>query len=210
MRALPLAAALFALGLSAAPGTASAQAAPAIVPPSDAALALARELGSVGGMGTAPSVGEVVNSISQRLLQTHLASRGPSCEPADPRCRGAAERLAREAAPGMLAAYREMRVKFLAYVIDDQLQPAEIASAAEAARSPGGSALIRLIAASSNPASFSPTLQQRLQALMVNRPVPSDTELAERFYDTTRDLPRARLVTPPAPYSGSSTTRKMP
>ncbi len=208
MRALALAAALFAPGLSAAPGAARAQTAPVVIPPSDAALALARELGSVGGMGNAPRIDEVVKSISQRLLQT--VTRTSICVSTDPRCRGAAERLAREAAPGLIADYREMRVKFLAYVIDDQLQPAEIASAAEAARSPGGSALIRVIAASSDPSSFSPALRQRLQALIANQPAPRDAELADRFYDMTKDLPRAWAVTPPAPGSGTSAPRKMP
>ncbi|MFS2110367.1 hypothetical protein ACCC88_11800 [Sphingomonas sp. Sphisp140] len=199
-------AALLALLPLVAPAALHAQAVPT-EQPSAAASALARELGPMGWGNPASSVDEVAAGLTRRILQTQLSWRGANCDPADPRCRGAAERLAREAAPGMMAAYRDMRVRLLAYMIDDQLGPDEIAAAQAAVGTPGGLALARLFATVSDPRKLSPAYARRAQAALAEGGLPNEKDLVERLYDVTKDLPRVRLVTPPPP---PTPTRKTP
>lgn len=193
------------LAASSAPASAFAQAAPLVVQPSAEALALARSLGPIGWGQAAPDLGEFTEGLTDRLLNTQLAARGPGCEAQDPRCRAVAQRLAREAAPARMAALRAVRVKLVAYMIEDRLKPDEIAAAQAALATPGGAALQQAFAAAADPSRLSPETMQRAQ-LMMGAETPSETDLFERFYDATRDLPRTqrRIPSPPMP------TRKTP
>ena len=193
------------LAASSAPASAFGQAAPLVVQPSAEALALARSLGPIGWVQAAPDLGEFTEALTGRLLNTQLAARGPGCEAQDPRCRAAAQRLAREAAPARMAALRAVRVKLVAYMIEDRLKPDEIAAAQAALATPGGAALQQAFAAAADPSRLSPETMQRAQ-LMMGVETPSETDLLERFYDATRDLPRTQRRIPPPPMP----TRKTP
>ncbi len=202
MRAGLALAVLAALGV---PVSAFAQAAPTVVQPSAEALALARALGPIGWVQAAPDLGEFTEGLTGRLLNTQLASRGPGCDAQDPRCRGVAQRLAREAAPARMAAMRAVRIKLVAYMIEDRLKPDEIAAAQAALATPGGAALQQALAAAADPSRISPETMQRAQ-VMLGTETPNETDLFERFYDATRDLPRTQRRIPPPPMP----TRKTP
>jgi hypothetical protein len=169
-------------------------------PPSAAALALAHLIGPAGmvGMHAPDSVEEVTKNIADRLLSAQLAWRGPGCDRNNAECSAIAEKMAREEAPGMLAARREAGATFLAYLIDSRMTADEIAAATTTARSPGGQSLVKLLATVDNPRMFPPAVAKLLPQLMGASM--ADSRLRDRFFDATRHLPRtASLPVPPPP-----------
>ncbi len=169
------------------------------VEPSAAALSLARSTG-IGPLGLTSRLSpeQAAAALSNRLLHTVEASRGARCDPQVPECRAAADRIAHEAAPALIAERREAAARMVAVIFDDSMTPEEMRAAAAFAATPAGRSFARAVSLAADPGAAPPALQQRLMVALA-RPGMGDGRLLERFYDETKQLPRARLVAPPPP-----------
>ena len=200
--------------LGAVPGSAMAQtsAVPSDVSPGALELAHALHDQSI----TPETLDDAARPLASNLLGAQAAWRGPSCDPAVAACRGAAERIARDLAPQLVAARRKMRDRLLAVIIDGTMEPADIVRSLAFVRTPAGKALAAVMATMDSPtalASLPVHLREKVAEQMM-RPPPAfrEREVFDRFYDETRDLPRVKnlRVPPPPPAPTPSVSPKRP
>lgn len=175
-------AALLLTGMLAAPVPAVAQ------PPLDpAALELARVL-----MMRDPSLYDDAdtNRIQSRIENLLLAEPG-ACNAFVPACRGAATEAARQFAPQFRQEDRGRRERIMAYLLADQLQPAEMARFAQYLRSDEGGRLFATIALLRRD---DERVQRRRRELerMLERSTPGAMAAARaEFRRRSRNIPRA-------------------
>lgn len=172
-----------------------------------AATALAEAL--IDAQPSSAAMDVMTQTLSRNLLSSMAAARGRPCDRELPTCRAAAERLAREEAPLVLADRRAARVQMQAVLIEETMSPQEIAAATAFARTSAGNALGRALGRDSS--TLSPTARERLGRVLT-RPVAPEgrRSLLDRFYDATEGLPGGELRFVPPPPTPSSTSRKQP
>lgn len=175
-------------------------------PPSASALALARLVSH--GEPAAERLAKTAEGVTHRLLNT-FTRRGAGCDPKVPSCLAAAQRIAREQAPIILAANKEARDEWRAIIMDETMTASEIAAATVFVATPAGRSFARALTLLEAPGDASPTLQRRLAiAMMKGRPSP-EQGMFDRFYDLTVDLPRRSLpLVPPPPQPSPSPAAK--
>lgn len=177
------------------------------VEPSAAALALAK---TTRDEAFDPAiVKRAEEGLAVTLFTTIPAWRGAGCDPQLPACRAAAERIAREAAPAVLAARRDLSDQVLAIVIDDAMTPEEIGAATRFAQTPAGRSFGRALLLLGNPSAVTPGLSQKLAQVMMTAPRAIEQRaLIDRFYDATASLPRRTLPLAPPPPQPPAPSRK--
>lgn len=175
------------------------QAAAPAAPPSPPALELAHALGGWAQIGD-NTVEQARSTLARKLLFTHAAWRGVGCDPENAGCRAAAERIAAEVAPGVLASRRAAADRMLAIMLDERMSADQIRAATAFVGTPAGKALATALQDAGQPARLSPATQQRLMAVMAEAGAVNDRALLDRFFDETKSLPRGRTpVAPPPP-----------
>ena len=174
---------------------------------SPTATALAEAL--IEAQPSSAAVDAMAQTLARNLLSSTAAARGRPCDRELPACRAAAERLAREEAPIVLAYRRAARVQMQAVLIQETMSPQEITASAAFARTSAGKALVRAIGRDSS--TLSPAAQQTLGRILM-RPIAPDgrRSLLDRFYDATEGLPRGEFRVVPPPPMPSSNPRKQP
>lgn len=179
---------------------AQAPATPA-TPPSPAALELAHALGGWSGIAD-NTVEEARATLARKLLTTHPAWRGAGCDPGNQGCRAAAERIAAEAAPALIASRRAVADGMLAIMLQERMSADQIRAATAFVGTPAGKALAAALLDAGRPTRLPPATQQRVMAVMAEAGALNDRTLLERFFDETKSLPRGRApMAPPPPVS---------
>lgn len=170
-------------------------------PPSPAAVALAHALGGWPGIADT-TVEQARGTLARKLLSTHIAWRNVGCDPENDGCRAAAERIAAEAAPAVVASRRSVADRMLAIMLEERMSADEIRAAAGFVGTSAGKAMAAALLDAGHPARLPPAMQRRVMAVMAEAGAVNDRALLDRFFDETKSLPRrAAPIAPPPPVS---------
>jgi hypothetical protein len=138
-----------------------------------------------------------VRSIKENLLNTWAAWRGAPCDRANEQCQAAAEHIAREVAPKLVAERRATAEQARAILIEDKMSPQAIRTTVSFLSTEDGKAFGSVLEAMIDPTTASKSAQERLASLAL-KPTTLFEGLTDRFYNATAKLPRAPLRSVPA------------
>lgn len=183
---------------AAAEGVPQEGAALSLPSPSSASLQLARNIPDNSVADAERRRAE--EGIKHNLLTTTAAWRGAGCDPQSPACVAAAEKLAREEAPALLAARRDISDQVRAIVFDRTMSAADIRSATAFLGTPAGRSFSRSLLLSTDFTKMPPDLLTLLSKVILNAGAATFSKgLTDRFYDATAALPRRTLPMAPPP-----------
>jgi hypothetical protein len=192
-----------------APILATASATP-LPQPSPQAMALAHLVGVSPFYRGSRSEEEVAKTQAENLLHVTLPGRGPGCDPDVPACQAAAQRLARKAVHAFLEEQRAASEVTVAIIFDSELTVEEMREAAAYLKTTSGKSFARSMGFTIDPSSAPQALRSKLfSRLLHSAPFPL-IDIAELLYEETRELPRSRVVAPPAPVRPPSIDPSLP
>ena len=175
-----------------------------VTEPSAAALELARLLEPrwlvlIGR----PTEAQAVAGLERKLLGSHYAPRGRSCDPTHPECAAAARAVAGKYGPVVARFYGRVVEEGWARVFDARLTPADMADTIRFLRSGSGirfAQALRPLMLVAGGTEEDAALLQRAYTESLSGERPPEAGMFDEFYDRTARLPRGpELRVPPPP-----------
>jgi hypothetical protein len=140
---------------------------------------------------TRPTAEEMKQRITQQLLSTQLATKGPGCNPATAECRAIAEKIASEHAVADARAVNDAIDRSYADLIDEKMTPDQIRRTLDFIRTDAGHAFAAIVRGP-DPREDKNILLRIASSFQVSAPF-------EEFYEKAKHLPRYLRPVPPPP-----------